>query len=144
MTHICVFGDNPLSEPMMIYCQLDLMEHISTKLQMFSLKKLLMKLSSSKMATIFSRPPCDTRVTLNAESSIFDLVRDIHPTNVTTKFKKYLKNIFELLRGQAWSYGWTDGWMDGRRQRQYPFDLGRSGKNGHVQLHIARSTGIWT
>ena len=56
-----LFGDNPLSEPMMVYCQLDPKEHIQFilyEIQKFSFKIMLFKISNTKMAAILSRPQC--------------------------------------------------------------------------------------
>ena len=54
------FGDNPLSEPMMLYWQLNHKEHISMKFYLqfksFHSKNMYMKMSSAKMAAILSRP----------------------------------------------------------------------------------------
>ena len=57
-----LLGANPLSEPMMIYCHLDLKEHISMKydfeIQKFSLKKNAFENIVCEMATLLSQPQC--------------------------------------------------------------------------------------
>ena len=54
-----LFSDNPLSEPMMVCCQLDPKEHISMKFH-FKLKILIKKWisKSAKMAATLSLPQC--------------------------------------------------------------------------------------
>ena len=51
-----LFGAKPLPEPMLAYCQLDPWEQIYVEIElMFSFKKMRLKMSSAKMATILSR-----------------------------------------------------------------------------------------
>ena len=58
-----LFGDNPLSEPMTIYCQLDSKEQTNFKqtlfdIQKFSFKKMHLKKLSAKMAAMLARSQC--------------------------------------------------------------------------------------
>ena len=52
-----LFGAKPLPETMLIYRQLDSWEHMSEKLES-DFKKIHLKMSSAKMATILSRARC--------------------------------------------------------------------------------------
>ena len=53
-----LLSDDPSSEPMMFYCQLNPKEHISIsfEIQKFSFEKMHLKMSSAKMVTILCRP----------------------------------------------------------------------------------------